>query len=162
MSKYYSMLEVNKMKKKTATIFKSTTALITTIAVASLLQVGISSAANKDQQLKSGTIRVQQDESAYPGLAQITLEQAKDAALSNVQGEVLKIQLEDEDGFLVYGVEIVAPDKSISDVKVDAGNGKVLRVDKDSADNERDGYDEEDKNDRHEGDREDNDHEGRD
>ena len=150
------------MKKKTATIFKSVTALITTIAVASLLQVGISSAANKGQQLKPGTIRVQQDESAYPGLAQITLEQAKDAALSNVQGEVLKIQLEDEDGFLVYGVEIVAPDKSVADVKVDAGNGEVLRVDKDSADNERDGYDEGGKNDGHDGDREDNDREGRD
>ena len=151
------------MKKKTATIFKSATVLVTGIALVSLLQAGLSSAAgNKDQQLTSGTIQVQQDESAYPGLAQITLEQAKDAALSNVQGEVLKIQLEDEDGFLVYGVEIVAPDKSISDVKVDAGNGKVLRVDKDAADNERDGYDEGGKNDGHEGDREDNDHEGRD
>ncbi len=156
------MLEVNEMKKKTATILKSMTALITGIAFTSLLQAGISFAANKDQQLKPGTIRVQQDESAYPGLAQITLEQAKDVALSNVQGEVLKIQLEYENGFLVYDVEVVKPDKCIADVKVDAGDGQVLRIDDDTADNKKDGYEEGSKDDRYEGDNEDHDREGKD
>jgi len=138
------------MKKKTATIFKSATALITGIALASLLQAGISFAANKGQQLKPGTIRVQQDESAYPGLATITLEQAKDVALANVQGEVLKIELEEENGFLVYGVEIVAPDKMVTGVKIDAGNGEILLVEKDTPDGNKEGDDEQDGNDDHE------------
>ena len=138
------------MKKKTATIFKSATALITGIALASLLQAGISFAANKGQQLKPGTIRVQQDESAYPGLATITLEQAKDVALANVQGEVLKIELEDENGFLVYGVEIVGSDKMVTDVKIDAGNGEILLVEKDTPDGNKEGADEQDGNDDHE------------
>ena len=138
------------------------TAFITGIALTSLLQAGNSFSADKDQQFKPGTIRVQQDESAYPGLAQITLEQAKDVALSNVQGEVLKIQLEYENGFLVYDVEVVKPDKSIAAVKVDAGDGQVLRIDEDTADDKKNGYEEGGRDDRYEGDYEDHDCEGKD
>ncbi len=150
------------MMKETVSIYKIATTMIIGIAMATLLQAGISFANNKDQPLKPGTIRVQQEESTYPGLATITLEQAKDVALANVQGEILKIELEDEDGFLVYGVEIVTPKKIIANLKIDAGNGEVLRIDKDTADNNSDGYDQGDNNDRHDEDQEDNDHEERD
>jgi len=46
----------------------------------------------------------------------------------------LKAELENENGYLVYGVEIVKADKQIADVKVDAGNGKILKVDVDQKD----------------------------
>jgi uncharacterized membrane protein YkoI len=48
----------------------------------------------------------------------------------------LKTELEDENGFLVYGIEVVSADKSVVDVKVDAGTGKVLTMEKDKADDE--------------------------
>jgi uncharacterized membrane protein YkoI len=63
-------------------------------------------------------------------LARITPDQAQAAALAQVPGKVKKIELENEDGNVVYGVEIKTADGE-SDVKVDAGDGRVLHVDKD-------------------------------
>ena len=138
------------MKKKTAAICKTATTFITAIALASIIQSGMSFAGDKGKEVTNGSIRVQQEESAYPGLARITPEQAKDVALSNIQGEVLKIELEDENGFLVYGVEVVGPDKMVTDVKIDAGNGDVLLVEKDTSDGNKDNNDEQDDNAEHE------------
>lgn len=67
-------------------------------------------------------------------LARITPEQASAAALAQVPGTVKKVELENEDGNVVYGVEIKTADGE-SDVKVDAGDGRVLHVEKDGEDN---------------------------
>jgi len=124
--------------------------VISAIALASFVQAGISFAGDNGKEVMNGSIRIQQEESTYPSMAQITLEQAKDAALSNVQGEVLKIELEEENGFLVYGVEVVGPNKTVTDVKIDAGNGDVLLVEKDTPDGDKDNNDEQDNNNEHE------------
>jgi uncharacterized membrane protein YkoI len=63
-------------------------------------------------------------------LARITPEQAQAAALAQVPGTVKKVELENEDGNVVYGVEIKTA-KGESDVKVDAGDGHVLHVEQD-------------------------------
>jgi uncharacterized membrane protein YkoI len=63
-------------------------------------------------------------------LARITPEQAQAAALAQVAGTVKKVELENEDGNVVYGVEIKTADGE-SDIKVDAGDGRVLHIDKD-------------------------------
>ena len=63
-------------------------------------------------------------------LARITPEQAQAAALAQIPGTVKKVELENEDGNLVYGVEIKTANGE-SDVKVDAGDGRVLHVEKD-------------------------------
>jgi len=63
-------------------------------------------------------------------LAKITSDQANQAALVEVPGTVVKTELENENGNVVYGVEIDTGD-GIKDVKVDAGNGKVLNVEAD-------------------------------
>ena len=52
-------------------------------------------------------------------LARITPEQARAAALAQVPGTVKKVELENEDGNVVYGVEIKTANGE-SDVKVDA------------------------------------------
>jgi len=140
------------MKKKTK-IYGTLTVLITGLTFVTLLQTGVSYADDKHQEIKAGSIRVHQQESAYPALAKITLEQAGDAALSTVKGEIVKIQLEDENNFLVYGIEVVAPDKSIADVKIDAGNGEVLLVERNSQ------IDDEGRNDSNDNDQEDGNHE---
>jgi uncharacterized membrane protein YkoI len=66
-------------------------------------------------------------------LARITPEQARDAALAQVPGTVKKVELENEDGNVVYDVEIKTA-KGESDVKVDAGDGRVLHVEQDGED----------------------------
>ncbi len=63
-------------------------------------------------------------------LARITPEQASAAALAQVRGTVVKVELENENGNVVYGVVIKTADGE-SDVKVDAGDGRVLHVEKD-------------------------------
>lgn len=61
-------------------------------------------------------------------LAKITIEQSITAARANVAGTVSSASLDDEDGNLVFSVLISTP-AGLHDVKVDAGNGRVLFVD---------------------------------
>ena len=55
-------------------------------------------------------------------------------AVSRQSGTVLRAELHNERGFLVYDVELVSADKKVHEVKVDAGNGSILRTGIDSAD----------------------------
>ncbi len=68
------------------------------------------------------------DESAaLAGLAKITADQARDAALAAVpDGTAGEVELENENGNVVYGVEVTDASGAEYDVKVDAGNGTVL------------------------------------
>jgi uncharacterized membrane protein YkoI len=54
-------------------------------------------------------------------LAKITAQQAQQTVEASIGGKAKSVKLENEDGNLVYTVEI-----GQQDVKVDAGNGKVL------------------------------------
>jgi len=60
-------------------------------------------------------------------LARITAGQAKAIALNEVTGTLSQVELDNEDGNVVYSVEITN-NKDSFDVKIDAGNGKVLKV----------------------------------
>jgi uncharacterized membrane protein YkoI len=87
-----------------------------------------------------GTIRLsntQDREVVLVESAKISIEQAVKAAVSRDNGAVQRVELENEDGFLVYNVELVSADKKLHEVKVDAGNGNILRVDLDTADQEK-------------------------
>ncbi|MEO6057454.1 MAG: PepSY domain-containing protein [Gemmatimonadales bacterium] len=65
-------------------------------------------------------------------LARITAAQARSAALARVPGTVMGSVLESEDGNLVYDVK-VKTESGEREVKVDAGNGKVLHVEPERA-----------------------------
>ena len=85
----------------------------------------------------TGTIKItNQKESDYPDLAQIPLLDAMETALAFVKGKVLKIELEDEDHFLVFTIEIVKSDHTIEEIVIDAGSGKVLLSEKDDVDSD--------------------------
>lgn len=111
-------------------------AIIGSGLLATGLAVAQSSIAKSDgSQVHEGAVRLEkQVEADFPLLAQITFDQAVEKALDAVQGKVLKTALENENGFLVYGVEVVTADKAVVDIKVDAGSGKVLSMDRDKAD----------------------------
>lgn len=77
----------------------------------------------------SGTISTEGIASKYySSIAKISVTEATARAQSEIQGKVLELALESEDGFLVYSVEIQTADKKKYEVLVDAGNGKVLEV----------------------------------
>lgn len=106
-------------------------------AVIAFTVVGVGFAKSKDNEIRGGTILLgKQVEADFPILAKLTPDQAVQKALETVYGKVLKTELENENGFLVYSVEVVAADKTIVDVKVDAGSGKILAMDRDQMDEE--------------------------
>ena len=67
-------------------------------------------------------------------LAKIDRATAEQDALDAVPGTVEETDLEVENGSVVYGVEIAGNDGKTHDVKVDAGNGKILSQQVDGAD----------------------------
>lgn len=71
---------------------------------------------------------------ALASQAKITSDQAKEAAQAEVPGTVTKVELDNENGYLVYSVEVGG-----KDVKVDAGTGKVLHIEADDDAGEQQG-----------------------
>jgi uncharacterized membrane protein YkoI len=63
---------------------------------------------------------------ALQSKATITADQARDAALKAVPGTPGKVELDNENGNVVWSVEVTGADGTSTDVKVDAGNGSVL------------------------------------
>ncbi len=105
---------------------------VVSVALAVLLTTGVA-LMNAQPANQKGSIQISnKDEAQVAEMAKITLHSAMNEALKQVQGKVLKVELENENGYLVYGVEIAKPDHQIVDVKVDAGNGKILKIDQDT------------------------------
>jgi uncharacterized membrane protein YkoI len=69
--------------------------------------------------------------SKYSALAKISMSEATAKASAAVSGKVTEAALENEDGYLVYSVEIVNADRSKSEVLIDAGNGAILATESD-------------------------------
>jgi len=109
--------------------------IITGVLVAALFAFG-GMALSAGQGNQTGSIQIKSDEAGLAQMAKIPMNSAIDSALKLVPGKVLRAELENENGYLVYGVEIVKADQQIVDVKVDAGNGRILRTDKDRHDTE--------------------------
>ena len=78
----------------------------------------------------------EKNEAAFVQQVKITLDAAVNAALQAVPGKAVRAELENENNLPVYGIEIVKPDNQMVDVKVDADNGKVLKVKNDVKDRE--------------------------
>lgn len=117
------------MKKKWIAAM-GTGALVIGVAVA-----GAGFADSDGGEIINGTIRVgQRTEAQFPSMAKISMDEAVQKALASVQGRVLKTELEDENGFLVYDVEVVSGDNAVMEVMVDAGSGEVLAMERDQAD----------------------------
>ena len=115
--------------------------LLTGLATATVAgsQVTLLADEPKNEPPIRGTVQLQQEgeqQATYSSLAKITLQQATTIASNAQSGNISKAELQNEDGFLVYNVVVVSPDKKIHEIKVDAGNGSILRTDVDSAERE--------------------------
>lgn len=96
----------------------------------------------QDQQpAGNGSIQVPQDKegqseadetAALQSQAKITADEAKAKALERFPGgTVTKVELDNENGSLVYSVHLTDASGTAQDVKVDAGNGTILHVEAD-------------------------------
>ena len=116
--------------------------LLTGLATATVAgsQVTLLADEPKNEPPIRGMVQLQQEgeqqQRTYSSLAKITLQQATTVASNAQSGNISKAELQNEDGFLVYNVVVVSPDKKIHEIKVDAGNGSILRTDVDSAERE--------------------------
>lgn len=84
----------------------------------STIQVGEASDGDGE---KNDDAEEQQEAAKLQPLAKITAQQAQQTVEASVGGKAKSVKLENEDGSVVYAVEI-----GQQNVKVDAGNGKIL------------------------------------
>jgi uncharacterized membrane protein YkoI len=63
----------------------------------------------------------------------ITMEQARATALKKAPGKVKSEELENEHGKLIYSFDIATSKKAITEVNVDAMNGKIVAVQQENA-----------------------------
>jgi uncharacterized membrane protein YkoI len=96
----------------------------------------IATASAAEKTAPKGSIRPKGDlkPAELAALAKISFSDALKAALAAAPGVVVKAELEVEDGNLQFAFEIVGADKKTTEVEIDAGNGQVLDIDKDDAD----------------------------
>lgn len=75
-----------------------------------------------------GTIRATKGQRAeWASMAKITMEQAKEIALRETPGTIDDADLETEDGYLVYEIDIDGNDGDEYEFIIDAGSGAILR-----------------------------------
>ena len=83
-----------------------------------------------DQNENDGEQNDAAEQASLQSKTKITAEQAKTIALSKVSGTVTSVQLDDEDGVLVYEVTI-----GTQEVRVNAVDGSILKIEKSDSDN---------------------------
>lgn len=64
--------------------------------------------------------------SALASLATVSQADAEAAALAAVSGEIVQAELDNENGFVVWSIEVRDAAGTVHDVKIDAGNAAVL------------------------------------
>lgn len=62
----------------------------------------------------------------------ITIQESIQIALSHIFGQVIKAELDTENGFLVYEVVVVTPQGRRYKIEADAINGNVINVELDT------------------------------
>lgn len=62
----------------------------------------------------------------------ITIQQAQEIALKQVPGQVQHVDMDLENGVLVYEIFILTPDNRIVEVEIIAKTGKILKVEQEN------------------------------
>lgn len=99
------------------------------IPIASAFALLLSGAAYAEAFTGSITVKGKKSKE-YHTLATVTLQDAVAAALTKVPGKAVDAELDDEKGFLVYEIKVIAADNSTHKILVDAGNQAILREEK--------------------------------
>lgn len=92
----------------------------------------------QEQDLEEDESR-ESEEGILSGSTKISLQEAIQTALGQAPGTVQNAKLDDENGSLLYEVSIVSQDRSMTEVKVDAQSGHVLKIEKGDVEGEHEG-----------------------
>ncbi len=102
--------------------------VLTVLAVALALSTAQFNVVQGSENVRAGSIQVKHFPQEFPELAKITPHEAVKIALKQAKGGILEVELENEDGYLVWDVEVATEDGAIKEYAIDAGNGKILGV----------------------------------
>lgn len=131
--------------QRTAKILSALT-LVAAVGTGAALASGKTGYNSLPEEVTSASINVPKGTESQPGLAKlarVSQQQAEAAALAVQPGQVVQAKLEDEDGYLVWQIE-VKHDRGTTELAVDAGNSKVLAAEAEDDDEEggREGHNE--------------------
>lgn len=89
-------------------------------------------------EVRHGSVRAKDDDgAAIAGQARLTSSEAAKIATTALPGKVSETNLDDENGYLIWEVEIIDPNGHETQLKIDAGNGRLLAAESES-DEDRD------------------------
>jgi uncharacterized membrane protein YkoI len=78
-------------------------------------------------EVQNGSVQVKKDdEQAMAAQASVSSEEAAKRAVRATHGKVLSTRLDDENGYLIWEVEVLGPQGKEAQLKIDAGNGRLL------------------------------------
>jgi uncharacterized membrane protein YkoI len=82
-------------------------------------------------EVQSGSIRVKdQSEAALAAQAEVSSGEAAGIAQKALPGKVVEARLDDENGYLVWEVDLIDGQGQETQAKIDAGNGRLLAVER--------------------------------
>jgi hypothetical protein len=80
-------------------------------------------------EVQSGSVPIRDDnEQRMAAKSKISSSQAADIAVGAVPGKVVETRLDDENGYLVWEVETIGEQGRQAQLKIDAGNGRLLAI----------------------------------
>jgi uncharacterized membrane protein YkoI len=110
---------------------KPTAKILTAVTMVAALAAGTAFATGAIQlpdEIKSSSIKLPrgvESQAEFAKHAKVTQQEAEAAALAVMPGQVVKAKLDDEDGYLVWQIDVKHA-KGTTEFAVDAGNAKVL------------------------------------
>lgn len=110
---------------------KKNKVLIPILAATILVGGGLGIAYATNPQDKPISVAIEENQTKQ---VKLTEKGATKIALEKVPGTIKEVELEDEDGTIVYEFEILSTDGTQNEVKVDAQTGKIVRVEADDED----------------------------
>jgi hypothetical protein len=127
---------------------KRSTQALTALSLVAALGTGAALATGAidfPDEVKSSSIKLPrgvESQAEFAKYAKVAQQEAEAAALAALPGKVVKAKLDDEDGYLVWQIDVKHA-TGVTEVAVDAGNAKILAMEAEDDD------DHEDRNERH-------------
>jgi uncharacterized membrane protein YkoI len=120
--------------------------IVGVFAIASNSDIEVNDDDSKDIQIKS-SLQISDNSSEMDEkiAAKIGAEDVARIIKSKILGKIINIKLENENGNLIYSVEILKENGKITDAFVDAGNGKILALIADKKDTQEESDEKDDK-----------------
>jgi len=93
-------------------------------------------------EVRTGSVRVTDDDDAVmAGQAKLTSSEAATIATTALPGKVIETKLDNENDYLIWEVEIIDAKGHETQLKIDAGNGRLLAAEREDDEDDEDDED---------------------